>query len=160
MSEWLLCQPVTAVSMAKPVSASPSGHLSVDSLVEVWRKMPMADFFRHYHQNTVTCCCRWNRRFSPGKGNTASHRKVSSTSELHVIQKNCVIKKTCDCKKLKKSSHLFCGPNTRLTVLDCFSQMCSLKHSHPKLGDRTYRFSFLAVEAESVLNQLKPITLL
>lgn len=159
MYKWLLCQPVTAVSMAKPVSTSPSGHLSMDSLVEVWRKMPMADFFRHYHQNTMTCC-RWNRRLSPGKGNTASHRKVSITSELHVIQKNWMIRKTCDCKKLKKSSHLFCGPNTRLTVLDYSSQMCSLKHRQPKLGDRTHRFSFLAVEAESLLNQLKPITLL
>lgn len=37
--------------------------------------------------------------------------------------------------------------------------MCSLKHSLPKLGDRTHRFSFLTVETESLLNQLKPITL-
>lgn len=54
----------------------------------------MADFFRHYHQSTMACCCRWNRRCSPGKGNAVSHRKVSLTSELHVIQEE-----LCDQKK-------------------------------------------------------------
>lgn len=88
---------------------------------------------------------------------TARHKVISITSELHVIQKNCVIKK--DWKKIKKSSHLFCRPNTGLTVPDSSSQTCFLKHSLPKLGDRTHRFSFLTVEAESLLNQLKPITL-
>lgn len=59
----------------------------------------MADFFRHYHQSTMACCCRWNRRCSPGKGNAVSHRKVSLTSELYVIQKNCVIKKKMGLKE-------------------------------------------------------------
>lgn len=104
-------------------------------------------------------CCRWNRRCSPAKANTESHRKVSITSELYVIQKNCVIKKPGTEKKIKNSSHLFCSPNTRLAVLNCSSQLHSLKHSFPKLSDRTHRFSFLAVEAECLLNQLKPITL-
>lgn len=104
--------------------------------------------------------CRWKRRCSPAKANTESHRKVSITSELYVIQKNCVIKKSPGTeKKIKNSSHLFCRPNTRLAVLNCSSQLHSLKHSFPKLSDRTHRFSFLAVEAECLLNQLKPITL-
>lgn len=71
----------------------------------------------------------------------------------------CGQKKPWDWKKIKNSSHLFCSPNTRLAVLNCSSQLHSLKHSFPKLSDRTHRFSFLAVEAECLLNQLKPITL-
>lgn len=42
---------------------------------------------------------------------------------------------------------------------NCSSQIFYIKHSLSKLGDRTHRFSFLTVEAESLLNQLKPITL-
>lgn len=41
------------------------------------------------------------QKCNTGKGNTESHRKVSITSELYVIQKNCVIKKTLGLKKDK-----------------------------------------------------------
>lgn len=68
-------------------------------------------------------------------------------------------KKTWGWKKMKKLSHLFWSLNIKLTVFDCSSLICTLKHSLPKLGDRTHRFSFLTVEAESLLKKLKPITL-
>jgi len=96
MSGQLPCQPVTVAIRAKHAFAGPSDCLSMDSLMEVWRKMSMADFFSRYHQSIMARGCILNRRCTPGKGNTASDRKVSITSELHNIQKNWVIKKTQD----------------------------------------------------------------
>lgn len=105
----------------------------------------------------MACCCRWNRRCSPGKGNAVSHRKVSLTSELHVIQKNCVIKKNMGLKEDEEviSSILESQYKINCPWLFLTDMHCSL----PKLGDRTHRFSFLTVEAESLLKKLKPITL-
>lgn len=154
-SEQLPCQSTAVAFMAKPMSTGPSGHLSMDSLVGMGKEMSMADFFIHGSTLLQT-----EQKTQSWKG---KHWKLQEG--FHYFWIECDPEELCDQKnpgtekKIKNSSHLFCSPNTRLAVLNCSSQLHSLKHSFPKLSDRTHRFSFLAVEAECLLNQLKPITL-
>lgn len=140
------------------MSTGPSGHLSMDSLVEMWKKMSMAGFFWDYHR------ALWHIVADRTEDAVLTRETLKATGRFplllnHMWSRRTVwSKKPWDWKNTKNSSHLFCSPNTRLAVLNCSSQLHSLKHSFPKLSDRTHRFSFLAVEAECLLNQLKPIT--